>query len=329
MRVEENIIQAGHFRGLTVFVAALWLVCSLGLSTALADMSRAGNQNFIDESVRVLETGNEYTLTATVDQLADDRVSIDAVFDADASRTLLVDRSMFRPGDDVMTVLIETDSGFPLTLEIDLEAFGLGDEEVSIEIFPSTLDNLIVRTGINELRQIRRDQVVDHLLAPEKETHYFCQRTDGAGGSIIKATLAVAIEGYLLTVPVDVRRDAHQQEGMRVLTQGKKLGKSAWGISWFSSDCKKQGKKCPSKPCKVTLASVLKAASAAGITVPGWADTLNEVLALLGSEGISVGGNCRRTTFLGIINVGCQCWLWTAFTTGADSVPTSKASMTR
>jgi hypothetical protein len=281
--------------------------------------------------VRVLESGADSSLTATPEQLLVDRVSINGVFNEEAIRTLDVDRTMFRPGDDVMTVLLDTDSDFPLTLEIDLEAFGLGDEEVAMEIFPSTLDNLIVRTGINELRQIRRDELVDHLLAPERETHYFCQRTDGSGGSIIKATVAVAIEGYLLTVPVDVRRDAHQQEGMRVLTQSskKQKGKSAWGISWFSSDCKKQGKKCPNKACKVTLASVLKAASAAGITVPGWADTIDEVLALLGAEGISVGGSCRRTAFLGIINVGCQCWLWTAFTTGADAVPASKASMTR
>jgi len=300
------------------------IIMGLGLSSASARTGRLANQIENANDVRILESGDITTLTATPAELNADRAAIDAVFESDRARKLTIDASMLRPYDQVMTVLVGTDTGFPLTMEIDLSTFRIGEGEVELEFFPFTLENILVRKGINELHQINASEVADYMTAAEADTHYFCQRTDGNGGTIIKATMMASVQGYLVSVPVELRRDANQQPELQVLSAKK--GGTDWGISWFSSDCKKKDGKCPRKACRVTLKALLQAAATAGIEVPAWADTIEEVLDVLGADGVSVGGECRDTKFL-FIPVGCQCWLKTLFTTGEKSaLSTSTAS---
>ena len=306
------------------------VLLGLGLSSASARTDRLANQLENANELRILESGAITSLTATPAELAADREAIDAVFQSDRARNLIIDASMLRPYDQVMTVLVGTDTGFPLTMEIDLSNFRIGNEEVELAYYPFTLENILVRSGVNELNQISLDEVADYMTASEAETHYFCQREDGNGGSIIKATMMVSINDYLVSVPVELRRDANQQENLEVLSSKK--GGSDWGISWFSSDCKKVKGKCPRKKCKVTLKSVIAAAAQFNIDIPDDLTTLEEILNFLLGEGLSVGGDCRKTKFLGLISVGCQCWLFTLFSTGsatpvdATSIDTTTAN---
>ena len=289
------------------------IILGLGLSTASARPGQLANQIESANDIRILESGDITTLTATPAELAADRAAIDAVFTSDRARKLTIDASMLRPYDQVMTVLVGTDTGFPLTMEIDLSTFRIGEGEVELEFLPFTLENILVRTGVNEMQQIRIGEVADYMTIAEANTHYFCQRADGNGGTIIKATMMVSVQDYLVSVPVELRRDANQQPELRVLAAKK--GGSDWGISWFSSDCKKVKGKCPRKKCNVTLQSLLNIAAQYNITVPPLVTTAEALAKLLLGHGISAGGTCRDSYFLGMFYVGCQCWLWTIFTT--------------
>ena len=300
------------------------IILGLGLSSASARTDRLANQIENANDVRILESGDITSLSATPAELAADREAIDAVFQSDRARNLTIDASMLRPYDQVMTVLVGTDTGFPLTMEIDLSAFRIGEGEVELEFHPFTMENILVRTGINEMKQINLDEVAHYMTTAEENTRYFCQREDGNGGSIIKATMMVSVNDYLVSVPVELRRDANQQPELQVLAAKK--GGSDWGISWFSSDCKKVNGKCPRKKCKVTLKSLLDLAAKYNIPVPPGVSTIDQLIALLNGEGIYAGGSCRDSYFLGLVYVGCQCWLWTIFTTGAQSTITTSAT---
>ena len=277
----------------------------------------------VTKTIRVLERGVAMPLVLDEARLREEKAALRGVIDRAEPVVITVPPEAIRPSDSVFTMLLETETGFPLVLELSLRDFDLRSVPGTLEVYIDTLDNLVVREGINDLRNISPVELPSVMTTAEANTLYFCQRRDGAGGSIVRGTIGVAYDGAFAEIPVSLRRDAFQQPGMRTLsasvTQGGKKKKKGgtWGLSWFSDDCTETKKgKCRQNECEITLSSVLKLAKRYGIDVPGGA-TVEVVLELLEEHGFSVGGQCSRAYFLGFIDVGCQCFFFTLG--GSDS----------
>ncbi len=305
-------------------LAAVGTLAMVLATTTLVEARTPRRAKRTANTVQVLERGVGMPLVVDARRVRADKRAIRDTFRRQEAVVLEVSPEMLRPHDGVLTTMWETRSGFPLVVELELGEFDLRDEATRLEIYPDTLDNLFVRKG-NEASPISKRALVEVMTRSERQTSYFCQRSDGNGGIIARGSIGVALDDAFIEIPVALRRDAFQEQGMQMLTvSSSKVGgsssiqkkpKKVWVISWFSDDCKR-GKKggCANKECTVPLSELLKLAANAGLSIPEGA-IASEVIDALDDAGVGFEGRCGKVEFiipvLEFFKANCQCILHT------------------
>lgn len=302
-----------------------WGVFTLGSVLLISATGHAKSEH------RLLESGGKGSPSLTLDEgtLDDEREAIAALFAEGAPKvSVKIDEKVLAPK-SVLTLLTPTETGFPMVLEVDLDALGIGEGPTTLTLHLGTLHGLFARDPLAQgasLVPLGKDALPELMTRPEEESAYFCHRAGASlGGVLAYGFIAISVNGALLANPVSVglRRDAEQQKpgGADVLAEGsmepEAEGAGPWVISWFSSDCDRDERgQCPKRVCEVPLVNLLDVANAAGLEVPSGLEGLALRLALkqlLGNLGLSVEGGCWEVEFalapfiLKWFRADCQC----------------------